>query len=221
MTETARRRAITDAIIDCGVVAVIRTDDPEQVMRAVEAIRKGGITAIEITMTTPGALDLIETVSHRMADDDEVLIGVGSVLDAETVSRAVAAGARYAVSPVFKAEVVEAAHQRGIPALPGALTPTEIQRAHEAGADIVKVFPASTVGASYCRAVLAPLPHLKLMPTGGVTAANAGDWLQAGASAVAAGSALLEKEALASGSFERITENAQALRRSIEEARDA
>jgi 2-dehydro-3-deoxyphosphogluconate aldolase/(4S)-4-hydroxy-2-oxoglutarate aldolase len=117
-------------------------------------------------MTTPGALDILGEVARRM-EDDEVTIGVGSVLDGNMVRRAYDAGARYAVSPIFKEGIVEAAHDRDIPAFPGAFTPTEIQRAHEAGANLIKVFSASTLGMDYFGAVLAPLPHLKLMPTGG------------------------------------------------------
>jgi 2-dehydro-3-deoxyphosphogluconate aldolase/(4S)-4-hydroxy-2-oxoglutarate aldolase len=171
-------------------------------------------------MTTPGALDVLGEVARRM-EDDEVTIGVGSVLDGNMVRRAYDAGARYAVSPIFKEGIVEAAHDRDIPAFPGAFTLTEIQRAHEAGANLIKVFPASALGMDYFGAVLAPLPHLKLMPTGGVTLSNAGEWIQAGASAVAVGGALLDREAVARGNFEQLTENARALRRSIEKGRSA
>lgn len=191
-------------------------DSAERLLPAVEAIRAGGITAIEVTMTTPGALAAIEELARRL--DEEVLLGVGSVLEAETTRRAVEAGARFVVSPVFKPEVIEAAHHAGAPAIPGALSPTEIQAAHEAGADLIKVFPASLVGTDYFRAVLAPLPHLRLMPTGGVTPENAGEWLRAGASAVGLGSALLDKEAIAAGDFAGLTERARALRRSLEAA---
>jgi len=215
------RQTITDHILEGGAVAVVRMDEAEHAVRVVEAIRAGGVTAIEVTMTTPGALDILGEVARRMEDDDEVIIGVGSVLDGDMVRRAYDAGARYAVSPIFKEEIVEAAHDRDIPAFPGAFTPTEIQRAHEAGANLIKVFPASTLGMDYFGAVLAPLPHLKLMPTGGVTLSNAGEWIQAGASAVAVGSALLDREAVAEGNFEQLTENARALRRSIEKVRSA
>lgn len=215
----AQRDRITEQIVECGAAAVIRMAEAERLVRVAEAIRAGGVTAIEITMTTPGALSVIEEVARRMEADEDVIVGVGSVLDAETVDRAVDAGARFVVSPIFKSEIVEAAHRHGVPAIPGAFSPTEIQQAHEAGADLVKVFPASTVGMGYFKAVRAPLPHLKLVPTGGVTLTNAGDWIRAGATAVAVGSALLDKEAIAAGDFERLTENARVLRRSIEEGR--
>jgi 2-dehydro-3-deoxyphosphogluconate aldolase/(4S)-4-hydroxy-2-oxoglutarate aldolase len=217
----AQRRRITEQIIECGAAAVIRMPEADRLMRVAEAIRVGGITAIEITMTTPGALSVIEEVARRMADDDDVIVGVGSVLDAETARRAIDAGARFVVSPIFKRAIVETAHQHGAAALPGAYSPTEIQCAHEAGADIVKVFPASIAGMKFIKAVRAPMPHLKLMPTGGVSLTNAGDWVRAGACSVGVGSALLDKEAIAAGNFDQLTENARTLRQSIKEARSA
>ena len=141
-------------------------------MRVAEAIAEGGVTAIEVTMTTPNALAVIEDVSRQLGD--AVVVGVGSVLDAETTRRAVDAGARYVVSPVFKREIVDEAHRLGVPAMPGCFTPTEILAATEAGADIVKVFPADVLGMAFFKGVLAPMPHLKLMPTGGVSLTNAG-----------------------------------------------
>lgn len=191
--------------------------DREKLLHVAEALHAGGISAIEVTMTVPGAVEMIEAVRREMGED--VLLGVGSVLDAETTHRAVDAGARFVVSPIFKREIVKATHERGAAALPGAFSPTEIQLAHEAGADIVKVFPASIVGMKFIKAVRAPLPHLKLMPTGGVTLTNAGDWIQAGACAVGVGSALLDKDAIAAGHFDRLTENARTMRQSIDEAR--
>lgn len=221
MTDDVRRQEITDQIIDCGAAGVIRMPEADKLVRVAEAIRAGGITAIEVTMTTPGALGVIEEVARRMDDDDEVLVGVGSVLDGDTARQAVDAGAQFVVSPIFKEEIVEASHERGVPALPGAFSPTEIQLAHEAGADIVKVFHASTLGKGYCSAVQAPMPHLRLMPTGGVSLEDAGEWIEAGACAVGVGSALLDKEAIAAGDFEQLTENARTLRKSIDEARGA
>lgn len=220
MSSTTQQQEITDQIIDCGAVAVIRMAEAERLVRVADAFREGGITAIEVTMTTPGALSVIEEVARQMEDDEDVIVGVGSVLDAEMVRRAADAGAQFAVSPIFKSELVEAAHGRDMAVAPGAFSPTEIQTAHEAGADLVKVFPASTVGMGYFKAVRAPLPHLNLMPTGGVSLTNAGEWIESGARAVAVGSALLDEEAVAAGDFEQLTENARTLRRSIDEARD-
>ena len=211
------RTEIADELIRQGVIAVIRMADSEKLIRVVEAAAEGGLTAIEITLTTPRAIERIAEVSSRFGD--AVLLGVGSVLYADDARAAIDAGARYVVSPVFKPEIIDAAHVRSAPALPGAFTPTEIQAATEAGADIVKVFPADIVGMSFFKAVLAPMPHCRLMPTGGVTIANAGNWIRAGACAVGVGSALLDKDAITTGAFGVITENAKALIGSIEEAR--
>ena len=211
------RQERVQRIVDSGVVAVIRMADADKLIRVVEAVLAGGISGIEITMTVPDALSVLEKVAREMGDQAEV--GVGSVLNAETARRAIDAGAQYVVSPIFKPEIIEAAHAQDIPAMPGAFTPTEVQLAHEAGADIVKVFPANIVGMAFFKAIKAPMPHLKLMPTGGVTLTNAGDWLRAGACAVGVGSALLDKAAIASGNYARLTENARILRQSIDEGR--
>lgn len=211
------REEILQALRESGAIAVIRMADAGRLMQVVEAVCAGGVTAIEITMTTPGALQVIEAVTREMGDVAQ--IGVGSVLDAETARRAVEAGARYVVSPIFKPAIIREAHRLGVPAFPGAFTPTEIQSATEAGADAVKVFPADIVGMAFFKAVLAPMPHLKLMPTGGVSLTNAGDWVRAGAWAVGVGSALLDRRAIEEGRFDVLTENARTLRRSIAEGR--
>lgn len=200
-----------------GAAAVIRMEEPEKLVHVAEALHVGGISAIEVTMTVPNAIDGIKAVRDAMGED--VLLGVGSVLDAETARKAVRAGARFVVSPIFKREIIEAAHALDAAALPGCFTPTEVQAAWEAGADIVKVFPASIVGMKFIKAVRAPLPHLKLMPTGGVTLENAGDWLRAGAVAVGIGSALTDKQALAEENYARFTENARILRRNLDAVR--
>ena len=211
------RQETLQSILQSGAIAVIRMGDAQRLLRVVEAVHKGGITAIEITMTVPDALGLIEQVARAMGE--EVQLGVGSVLDADTARQAVDAGARYVVSPVFKPEIIEEAHRHGAPMMPGCFTPTEIIAATEAGADVVKVFPANVVGMAFFKSVLAPMPHLKLMPTGGVSLANAGDWMRAGAVAVGVGSALLDKRAIAEGDYARLTENARTLRRAVEAAR--
>ncbi len=168
-------------------------------------------------MTTPDALKVIEGATDELGDD--VLIGVGSVLDSETARLAILAGAKYVVSPILKREIIETAHRYDVPAIPGAFTPTEILQAHEQGADIVKVFPADVVGMAFFKAVKAPLPQVNLMPTGGVSLTNAGDWIKAGACAVGVGSALLDKKAIADENYPVLTENARILRKSILEGR--
>lgn len=213
------RHDTVQALVDVGAVAVIRMSDSEKLMRVAEAIREGGVTAIEITMTTPNALRVIEDAATAFADDDAVLIGAGSVLDGPTAQQTINAGAEFVVSPVTSPEMIETCHRYDIPALPGAFTPTEVSRAHELGADIVKVFPASTVGPGFFSALKGPLPHVKLMPTGGVTPKNAGDWIEAGACAVGLGSALLDKQAIADENYGVLTENAETLRQSVTEAR--
>jgi len=212
------RDRILKSLLDGGAVAVIRMADAQKLMRVIEAIRDGGLSAIEVTMTTPNALKVIEEVSLTMAGD--VLIGVGSVLDAPTARRAVEAGARYVVSPIFKSEIIDMAHVHDVPAIPGTFTPTEMQLAYEAGADLIKVFPADVVGMAFIKGIKAPLPHLPLMPTGGVTPTNAGEWIRAGASAVGVGSALLDKQAIAEDNYKKLTDNARTLRDSIERGRN-
>ncbi len=213
------RHEIVADLIARGAVAVIRMTDTERLLRVVEAICAGGVTAIEITMSVPRAFEMIETVVRQLGD--AALVGAGTVLDAETARLAIAAGARYVVSPVFNPEIIQTAHRYDVPALPGAFTPTEILAAHEAGADIVKVFPADVVGRAFFKAIKAPMPQLRLMPTGGVTLTNAGDWLRAGACAVGVGSALLDQKAIAEGRWEKLTENARTLMASIRQARAA
>lgn len=211
MTEAMRdtRQQIVQEIEDGKVVAVIRMTDSSKLLRVVEAIREGGVRAIEITMTVPGALDLIREVSTRMGDD--VLVGVGSVVTPEMAHEAVDAGARYVVSPVFLEDVVDAAHEAGAAVMPGAFTPTEALKASRAGADMVKIFPADVLGIPFFKGVLAPMPFLKLMPTGGVTLDNVGRWLGAGARAVGIGSALLDGQAIREERYDVLTANARRL----------
>lgn len=213
------RHDVVEALVDAGAIAIIRMQNAQKLMRTAEAIRKGGVTAIEITMTTPKALRLIEETATAFADDEEVLVGVGSVLDGPTAQQAINAGAQFAVSPILSADMIETCHRYDVPAVPGAYTPTEVAQAHELGADIVKVFPASTVGPDYFGALKGPMPHVKLMPTGGVSLENAGQWIEAGACAVGVGSALLDEQAITNERYETLTENAETLRQSIADAR--
>ncbi len=208
---------IAESLINGGAVAVIRLADASKLVKVAEAIYKGGVSAIEITMTVPDAINVIKSACKEIGS--YMNVGVGSVLDPETAKKAIDAGANYVVSPIFKKEIIETAHANGVPAMPGAFTPTEIQTAYEAGADLVKVFPADVVGMAFFKGILAPMPHLKLMPTGGVSLTNAGDWLKAGACTVGVGSALLNKKAIETGNYEVLTENAKVLMGSINKAR--
>jgi 2-dehydro-3-deoxyphosphogluconate aldolase / (4S)-4-hydroxy-2-oxoglutarate aldolase len=210
------RKIILEEILKRKAVAVIRVKEPDKLKRVIEAIYAGGISVAEITMTVPNAIQLIEKMNEEL--DDDIIIGVGSVLNAAVAENAIRAGAKYVVSPILKKEIIDTAHKFNVPAMPGCFTPTEIQYAFELGADIIKVFPADVVGMEFFKAILAPMPHLKLMPTGGVSLTNAGNWLKAGACAVGIGSALLDKEAIKSEKYSKLTDNARLIMKSINEA---
>ena len=208
---------ITAAIERLGVVAVIRLQDPTRLRAVVDALAAGGMRALEVTMTVPGAIELIGEIAPTLPSD--FLIGAGTVLDAETARRAIDAGAQFVVSPILRPAVVDEAHRLGRPAMPGCFSPTEIQQAWDAGADIVKVFPATSLGPAFFRDVRGPLPHLKLMPTGGVSIENADEWIRAGAVAVGVGSALLDPRAIAAGEYSSITEKAKRILANVQDAR--
>ena len=205
------------AIEQLGIVAVIRLKDPARVRGVVDALAAGGVRALEVTMTVPRAVDLIRELAPTMPDG--FLLGAGTVTDAATARAVIDAGAEFIVGPVFRSDVIAACHDRDVPAIPGCFSPTEILAAHEAGADLVKVFPATALGPTFIRDVRAPLPQVKLMPTGGVTIENAGEWIRAGAAAVGVGSALLDNKAIDSGRFEVITANAQRVVANVAAAR--
>jgi 2-dehydro-3-deoxyphosphogluconate aldolase / (4S)-4-hydroxy-2-oxoglutarate aldolase len=207
------RESVLSEILKRKAVAVIRAKEPEKLKKIIEAIAKGGITVAEITMTVPNAIQLIEKMSNEV--DDNIIIGVGSVLNKQTALDAIKAGAKYVVSPILKKEIIETAHQNNVPVMPGCFTPTEIQTAFEYGADIIKVFPADVVGMAFFKSILAPMPHLKLMPTGGVSLANAGEWIKAGACAVGLGTALLDKKAIENEDYNALTKNASTIINSI------
>lgn len=197
-----------------AAVAVIRLSDSTKLIKVCEAIFMGGVKSIEITMTVPNAIDVIKEAIKQLGD--HMLIGVGTVLTPAIAQRAIDAGANYVVSPIFKRDIIEVAHKNGLPALPGCFTPTEIQTAFEAGADVIKIFPADVLGMAFFKGILAPMPHLKLMPTGGVTLTNAGDWIKAGACAVGVGTALLDKKAIENENYNLLTDNARLIMSSIE-----
>jgi 2-dehydro-3-deoxyphosphogluconate aldolase/(4S)-4-hydroxy-2-oxoglutarate aldolase len=214
---TATREELTAAIERAGIVAVIRMKDPAKVQAVVDAIADGGVRAIEVTMTVPGAIGLIAALRPRMPQG--FLLGAGTVTDADTAAKVIDAGAQFIVSPVFRRSVIATCHERGVPVTPGCLTPTEILDAWEAGADIVKVFPATALGPGYIKDVRAPLPQVKLMPTGGVTVENAGEWITAGAVAVGVGSALLDTKAIEAGNYGVLRDRAQRIVNTVNAAR--
>jgi len=216
MTKRSRSEVVAE-IERLGVVAIIRLHDPSAVRGIVDALARGGVKALEVTMTVPRAIELIAEIAPTLPPD--FLFGAGTVLDGDTAHRAARAGAQFIVSPVLRADVIAAAHEDGIPVLPGCFPPTEILKAWDLGADIVKVFPATSVGPGYLKDIRGPLPQVKLMPTGGVSIDNVGDWLKAGAVAVGVGSALLDAKALAAKQFEPIEANARRMVANVEAAR--
>ena len=213
----SQREAVTAAIETAGVVAVIRMQDPDRLRAVIDALADGGVRAIEVTMTVPGAIDLIHRLSSTLAGD--LVLGAGTVLDAQTATRVIDAGASFVVSPVLKPAIIDVCHRNGVAALPGCFSPTEILTAWESGADIVKVFPATALGPSFFADVRGPLPQLKLMPTGGVTLDNAGDWIRAGAVAVGVGTALLDRAAIAAGNYDVLRANAARITAGVRAAR--
>jgi 2-dehydro-3-deoxyphosphogluconate aldolase/(4S)-4-hydroxy-2-oxoglutarate aldolase len=214
---TRSRSEITAEIERCGVVAIIRMQDASAVRGVVDALAAGGVRALEVTMTVPRAIELIAELAPSLPK--EILFGAGTVLDPDTARKAIDAGAQFIVSPVFRPEVIAAAHEQGVPAMPGCFTATEILEAWDAGADIVKVFPATAVGPGYIKDIRGPLPHIKLMPTGGVSIDNVGEWLKAGAVAVGVGSALLDAKAINARQYGPITENARRMVANVRAAR--
>jgi 2-dehydro-3-deoxyphosphogluconate aldolase/(4S)-4-hydroxy-2-oxoglutarate aldolase len=217
MTVSADRAAVVQAIAACGVVGIIRLKDPAKLRAVVEAMAAGGVNVLEITMTVPGAVELIRQTAAALPAG--CVLGAGTVLDAETTARVIDAGARFIVSPVFRPAIIDAAHAHGAAVLPGCLSPTEILEAWDRGADAIKVFPATALGPTYLRDLHGPLPEIKLIPTGGVSIENARDWIRAGAMAVGVGSALLDPRALAAGDFEQISRNARRIATEVRSAR--
>jgi len=210
------RELILNEILKRKSVAVIRLKDSTKLKKVIEAISLGGVTVAEITMTVPNAIELIKKITNEVSD--EIIIGVGSVLDIQTAKDAIKAGAKYVVSPILKKEIIEVVHEYDAVSMPGCFTPTEIYSAYEFGADVIKVFPADTLGMQFFKGVLAPMPFLKLMPTGGVTLTNAGEWIKAGAVAVGVGTALLNKEAIENENYSVLTDNAKLISKSINDA---
>jgi 2-dehydro-3-deoxyphosphogluconate aldolase/(4S)-4-hydroxy-2-oxoglutarate aldolase len=205
-------------IVDEGVIAVIRVASPGEAFAVAKAIREGGISVIEITFSVPGALDVMKEVTQKFGK--EVLLGAGTVLDPETARAALLNGAQFIVTPTLNLDVIKMCKRYSAVVIPGALTPTEILTAWEAGSDLVKVFPIAQVGGPpYIRALKGPLPQIPLVPTGGVNVHNAGEFIKAGAAAIAAGGELVDKKAVAEKTFSIITENARMFLAEVRKAK--
>ena len=211
------REEILKTLCDVGIIPVVRAKSAEALVDLAKALHAGGIPICEVTLTVPGAIEAIRRVA--VAVGKEVLVGVGSVTSAGQVEEAVAAGAQFIVGPVLVPEVIAAAHEHEKPVIPGAFTPTEIFQAHSLGADVIKVFPASVGGPSYFKAILAPMPYLKLMPTGGVDLSTAAAFIKAGAVALGAGASLVDSAAIESRGWAVITGLARRFREEVEKAR--
>lgn len=212
-TETLKR------IIQNGIIPVVRAPSGEDALRVIDALREGGIDVIELTMTVPGAVKLIEELARRYGDS--VVLGAGTVLDSETARACILAGSAFVVSPMVDETIITCSRTYGVPVLPGALTPTEIVRAWRAGADMVKVFPCSALGgASYVKSLKAPLPQIDLVPTGGVSLATVADFIRAGASAVGAGADLVDVTKARENKASAVSENARKYLEAIKAARE-
>ena len=209
---------VVKQIKDTGIIPVVRASSADEAMRAIDAIRAGGISVLEITMTVPGAVGLIEQVAATCGAD--VLVGAGTVLDPETATACISAGAKFVVSPALNLDTIAYCRRHDIAVIPGALTPTEVVQAWNAGADLVKVFPAGAVGGpSYLKALKAPLPQIELVPTGGVSLKTAADFIKAGAAALGIGADLVDLKAIREGHSQLITERAKQFVQIVREAR--
>jgi 2-dehydro-3-deoxyphosphogluconate aldolase/(4S)-4-hydroxy-2-oxoglutarate aldolase len=208
-----------ERILETGVVAIMRANRSDLLVEAAEAVFAGGVNAIEVTMTTPGALSVIQEAVLKLGKN--VLFGAGSVLDAETARAAILAGAQFVVCPTFKPATVEICRRYSIPVIPGAYTPTEILTAWEAGANAIKVFPASAGGPAYIKAVKAPLPQISLSAVGGVTVENTADFIRAGVDFVGIGGELINQKLLDQCDFVEIQRRAEQFRREVEKGRSS
>jgi 2-dehydro-3-deoxyphosphogluconate aldolase / (4S)-4-hydroxy-2-oxoglutarate aldolase len=218
LRDTMNKADVIGWIKQTGVIPVVRAASADEAMRAIDAIKEGGVSVLEITMTVPGAVRVIEEVAGRYGS--EVLVGAGTVLDAETARACMLAGAQFIVSPALDLATIACCRAYSVPVMPGALTPTEVLQAWKAGADFVKVFPADSMGgASYIKSLKAPLPQIEIVPTGGVNLKTAADFIKAGASALGIGSDLVDLKALRAGQGSLITERARQFVEIVRESR--
>lgn len=211
------RASVLAAVQDTGVVAVIRLPDAGAIRDVAHALAAGGVRAIEVTMTVPGAVPMIAQLATTLPED--CLVGAGTVMNVETARNVIDAGASFVVSPIFRPDVIEACQFAQVAVMPGCFSPTEIHAAWAAGADIIKVFPATALGATYFKDLRGPMPELRLMPTGGVTLENAGSWIRAGAVALGVGTALVDQRTVADRAFDVLTTRARAFVDAVQAAR--
>lgn len=211
-----KKSAILQKVVDLGIVAVIRAETPEKAGNIVKAVMAGGVSAIEITMTVPGAIDVVKEVARQFVNED-IILGVGSVLDSETARTAILAGAQYIVSPHLNPGVIKLCNRYQVPCMPGAMSVKEVVEAMELGAEIVKVFPGEVVGPNFIKAVRGPLPQANMMPTGGVSLENVRDWFEAGAVALGVGGSLTK--GAKTGDYSLVAETARKFVEKVKEAR--
>ena len=211
------KKQILDGILGCGIAAVVRGQSDEQILKAIEAALQGGVNVIEVTFTCPNPLQIIESLAKKIGG--EVILGAGTVLSPDAAARAVDAGARFIVSPSTNLATINMAKERGVPVFPGALTPTEVITAWQAGGDIIKIFPANAMGPGYFKDLHGPFPEIPFMPTGGVDLSTARAWLEAGAVCLGVGGALIDGKLMASGDYAEITRRAVEFRRIVQEWR--
>ena len=211
------KQQVLDGIIECGIVAVVRGTSDELIMKAIEAALDGGLNAVEVAFTVPNALEIIRRLAESVSDD--VILGAGTVLTPEMAADAVDAGAQFIVSPNVDLATIEMAKSRGVPVFPGALTPTEVATAWQAGADMVKIFPANVMGPTYLKDLHGPFPQIKFMPTGGVNLNTARDYLENGAAALGVGGDLINRKLMEEGNFAEIASRARKFRQIVREFR--
>jgi 2-dehydro-3-deoxyphosphogluconate aldolase/(4S)-4-hydroxy-2-oxoglutarate aldolase len=211
------RHVINASIREAGIVAIMRANNSDQLLAAADAVKAGGVNAIEVTMTTPGAIKVIEQATARYGE--EVIFGVGSVLDPETARAAILAGAQFVVCPTLRLSTIEMCHRYDVPVVPGAYTATEALTAWEAGADLVKIFPASVGGPKYIKALKGPLPQIPMVPVGGVNLDTTADFIRAGSEVVGVGGSLINQKLLDAKEFETITANARRCREEVQKGR--
>jgi len=211
------RKEVLTRILETGAVAVIRMKDPKRLSKVVEAIRAGGVKSIEITMTVPGAVEIIREMTRSAPPD--ILIGAGTVTEKSGAIAVIEAGANFVVGPALNLDILAVCRERDVVCMPGCFSPTEILTGWNAGADVIKVFPATSLGPRYFKDIAGPFPQIRLMPTGGVTVDNVGEWVAAGAVAVGIGSDLLDKKAIEEENYALLTERAARLSKNFLDAR--